>query len=210
LTGTSGLDRLDQNTSDKSKRYPKVIGLTGTIASGKDVVRKYLQNRLHPYVISLSSVIELELSRNNQDISRQSLQDKGNELRKKKGTNILVKMALADVPQNQMLTVIDGIRNLGEVSYLRSTFGRNFVLIAIDAPLKTRYNRFVQRRKPTDRRSLGEFREIDRRDRGFEEPEFGQHTQRCIREADFRIRNVSTVKTLLKKLEKPLGSFLAT
>lgn len=56
--------------------------------------------------------------------------------------------------------VITGFRTIEELLYLKSKFPETRVLY-IDAPAKTRYDRYVQRRRSADALSLDEFRGLD-------------------------------------------------
>ena len=38
-------------------------------------------------------------------------------------------------------TVISGPRNVAEVDVFKNKFGKNFILVAVDAPIEVRYNR---------------------------------------------------------------------
>ena len=182
------------------KRKMKVVGLTGSMASGKEVVKDFLARKYNMWYVSLSSIIRAELEKKKQSFNRLTLQDHGNELRKKYGSHILTKLAVEYLQKDKELIVVDGIRNMGEASWLKQQFGRDFVLVAVDAPQNLRFERICSRNRPTDPKTWEEFLEVDKRDQGDGEPEYGQHTGQCIKEADFVITNDGSKEEFEKKV----------
>ena len=180
----------------------KVIGITGTLCSGKGVVKDLLSRKLNCYTVSLSSIIRAELERKQKDFNRKILQDQGNELRRKYGADILARLAIDYMQRDKEAIIIDGIRNPAEVKYLRKEFGKNFVLIAVDAPKKIRFERMVRRARRDDPKTWEEFLELDERDQGKGEPEYGQQVRKCIEQADFLIMNDGSFEDLEKKVNE--------
>jgi len=179
-----------------------VIGLTGTIGSGKNIVAEILKSRFDSWYVSLSSVIRAEIEKKRRVLSRTSLQDHGDELRKKYGGHILAKLAVEYLQRNKKVIIIDGIRNPGEIEWLKNRFGNDFILIAIDAPREMRYERTIKRNRENDPKSWEEFLEADERDLGTNQPEHGQHTRACLDKADFFIDNSGTEEELRKKVNE--------
>jgi len=167
----------------------KVIGLTGTIGAGKDIVKEFLISRFNSYYVSLSSIIRTEAEEKKSNFNRKTLQDLGDGLRKKYGNGILAKLAVEYLQRDKELIIVDGIRNVAEVEFLRKTFGEKFILIGVDAPQKLRFERVGKRRTTRDPKTWEEFVEMDKRDQGENEPEYGQQTKKCLEQADFVIFN---------------------
>jgi len=188
----------------------KVVGLTGTIGAGKNAVRQILQKHFNCYTVLLSSIITTEAQKKRSEFSRKTLQDLGNELRKRYGSEILAKLAVEYLQKDKELVVIDGIRNPGEVEYLRRKFGRDFVLIGVDAPLELRFERVVKRGNPSDPKTLEEFILIDKRDQGENEPEYGQQVKRCMEAADFLVVNDGTLEKLEKNVLEIMSKVMTT
>jgi dephospho-CoA kinase len=88
-----------------------IIGLTGSIAAGKGI-------------FSLSNELREALGERNIEITRENLQNFGNEMREKYGVDKIKKKQYARV-------IIGGIGNPGEVDELKKLKG--FFLISIDA-----------------------------------------------------------------------------
>jgi dephospho-CoA kinase len=181
----------------------KIIGITGTLASGKTSVKDFFLSHFSSYFISLSDIIKEELLKEGREVKRETLIEKGNELRKKYGNQILVEVAILTLPQNleKELIIIDGIRNPGEVAYLKEKFGKDFILIGVDAPRELRLKRLMERGKEGDPKSFEEFIEMDKTDFGENQPEYGQKVGECLKLADYLIINDGTMDELNKKLE---------
>jgi dephospho-CoA kinase len=173
-----------------------IIGLTGRIASGKGVIKDFLQEKGFKY-LTLSDVVREEAAQRGIPIERSSLQELGNEVRKKEGAGSWMRRLIKKI-QPGFDYVIDGIRNPGEVDELRKIPG--FYLIAVDAPQETRFKRFLSRAKPSDPKTWEEFLEIDNRDFGEEDP-LGQQVGKCMEMGNFKLINDSILEKFQKKIE---------
>jgi dCMP deaminase len=172
----------------------KLIGLTGTNSSGKGEAAAFFKASGYSY-LSLSDIIRDELSREQLEITRDNLIQKGNQLREKHGADILARRVMEKVEGN---AVIDSIRNLFEIEYLRKQEG--FILLAIDAPVEIRYTRAKQRGRNESASTLEEF--IAKEEEEMGQNEKGQQLEACIRAADYRVTNESSLEDFFKKLEK--------
>ncbi len=189
--------------------YPKAaIGLTGTIACGKEAVASLLVEVGLIY-FSLSDAVREEASRCGlSKPSRSDLQDLGNDLRRAYGREVLAQRTLARVRDSRAEhAVIDGIRNLYEIdSFRRNTC---FLLVAVDAPLEIRFSRLRERQRPGDPETYEDFIEADSRDRGEGEDESGQQVGDCIKNADFSIWNTGSLDDLKTQVQSLLNQMRA-
>ncbi len=177
-----------------------IIGLTGPIASGKNEVADYLRKKGFKY-ISLSEILREIAKKLGIKITRENLQNLGDELRRKFGRDFLARKAAERIKEGNW--VINSIRNPGEVEFFRKVF-KDFFLIAVDAPLEVRWERIRKRRKDTDPKSFEEFLRINRRDLGENQPEYGQKVKECMEIADFKILNNGSLKDLHKEVDEIL------
>ncbi len=173
-----------------------IIGITGRIASGKTDVAEFLKERGFKYV-TISQVVREEVSSRGIEITRKTLQDIGNEIRKKEGAEGWIKRLLKRINIEED-NIIDGIRNPGEIEELRKI--PNFILISVNAPKEERFKRVISRDKPSDPKTWEGFLGIDKRDFGEEDP-LGQQVGKCMELADFHLMNDSTLEDFHKKIE---------
>jgi deoxycytidylate deaminase len=129
-----------------------------------------------------------ELNPNGGEAPRSELQALGDDLRKEKGRQILAEIGLAKVDLKSEKIVVDGIRNPGEVDWLRLEFGYRFTLIAVLAPPTVRWDRIGALSYHDRGLSLDDFAEDDRRD-SKEDVIFGQQVTACIDQADILVNN---------------------
>ncbi len=171
----------------------KIIGLTGTNGSGKGAAAEFFMSHGYAY-LSLSDLIREELRGKNLEVSRDNLIKMGNDLRKNHGADILARRTMEQVRGK---TIIDSIRNSKEVAYLQSQ--ENFMLLAVDAPPKIRYERVTIRGRNESAQTLEEF--VAKENEEMTGLEKGQQLQRCMRMADHLISNKGTLKEFHRKLE---------
>ena len=172
-----------------------IIGITGRIASGKTEIAEFLKLRGFSY-ITLSQIVREEVKKRNIEVTRKSLQDIGNEIRKNEGAGGWVRRLLSMInPEEDW--IIDGIRNPGEIVELRKL--KNFVLISVDSPQERRYQRVLSRNKESDPKSWEGFLEADKRDFGEADP-LGQQVGKCIELSDFHVDNDSTLENFYEKI----------
>lgn len=174
-----------------------VIGLTGTIAAGKDIIADYFKNKGFRY-FSLSHVVREEATKLGIRHERKLLQDLGNKLRSEHGNSVLVLKLLDKINANENV-IVDSIRNTSEVLELRKL--NNFHLIAIDAPLELRFKRSQLRNRESDPKTYEQFLIDEARDRA-ENTENGQQVEKCIQLADFFIYNNNGIKELNSRIDE--------
>jgi dephospho-CoA kinase len=176
------------------KPEARLIGLTGTNGSGKGEAADFLKKKGYAY-FSLSDVIRDALRKEGKEDSRDNLIEKGNELRDKYGPDILARMVREKVEGK---AVIDSIRNPSEVEYLRKE--KEFILLAIDAPVELRYERVKKRGRQESVSTLEEF--IKKEQEEMTDSEKGQQLHSCMKMADIVIMNDGTLEDLHLKLEE--------
>ncbi len=176
------------------KSMRKLIGLTGTNGSGKGEAAAFFKTHGYSY-FSLSDIIRIELTQEGREATRDNLIQKGNQLRKKQGADTLARRVIDQVTGN---SVIDSIRNLSEVEYLRAQ--ESFILLAIDAPVEIRYERVKLRGRNESATTLEEF--IAKEEEEMTQREKGQQLKACMDAADYRVTNEGSLDDFFKKLEK--------
>ena len=172
----------------------KLIGLTGTNGAGKGEAAAFFKEKGFDY-FSLSDIIREELKKKGKKITRDSMIKMGNQIREKNGPDALAKMVQKKI---QRKSVIDSIRNPKEIEFFRRQ--KNFILLAIDAPVELRYERAVKRGREESAGSLEGF--IAKESEEITSMEKAQQLQTCIKMADFNIINDGSLEDFRNKLEK--------
>lgn len=171
-----------------------IIGLTGTNASGKTSILKYLISKNFEH-FSLSDAIRDELSRRDQEHSRENMRQVGNELRERYGPSILAIRTKKKIKSNKV--VIDSIRNKYEVLELRQI--PDFQLIALDAPIEVRFKRAMARGRQENAVSIETFRLLEEKEKSKDST--AQNIDQCMNLADFHIYNDGTLEELHRKID---------
>jgi dCMP deaminase len=182
-----------------------LIGLTGRNAAGKGEVAKYLQTKSF-YYYSLSDAIRDELRARKLEVSRESLIQVGNELRQRFGPSILADR-IVELTRPDRNYIIDSIRNPAEVATLRKAC-REFKLIRVDAPLQTRFERTVARRRENDPMTFEAFVALETREASGDP--MSQNLDEVEKLADEILVNDSSLEELRPKIDVMVSRLLTT
>lgn len=182
------------------KKQKIIIGLTGPMAGGKGVVAEYLKNKGF-YYSSTSERVREECRKKMIEITRDSLQNTADKLRRQFGPEVLAKRTWKIV-KKYPLSVIDSIRGIAEVDFLKEK--PNFHLIGVTASQKSRYQRLVSRNRESDPIAWEAFLAADRKDFKSGRGKFGRNIKACLKKSDLLLHNNQKVKDLEKKVEKYL------
>lgn len=179
-----------------------IIGMTGSIAAGKETLTKFLREKGFRYYLT-SDLLKDELTRRGMEITRENMQNLGDEWRGKYGAEALMKMLLDKIDRNEN-SILDSIRNPKEAGFLRNHLD-HFIMVAVDAPQGIRFNRMLARGKESDPKIWNEFLKVDERDRGDPTNPLGQQVGRCIQMADYVLINDGTLQDFMNKIESLLS-----
>ena len=185
-----------------------IIGVVGQIASGKGILVKYLIEKLGFISYSLSSAVHREIEKKGiKKYTRQMLQDMGDELRREFGDEVLAQRIIKAINEKKKdKIVIEGIRNPGEIEFLRNN--SNFILIGVKAIRKLRYKRLLIRGKKWDPKTYEEFLIVDKRDIGIDQNNSGQQVCKCLAYCDYVLTNNKDLKDFQRKVERLMGKLL--
>lgn len=93
---------------------------------------------------------------------------------------------------------VDSIRNPNEITELRKN--KDFILVAIDAPVELRFKRLLERNRIGDAKTLGDFKRQEEEENLKNDG--NQQLDVCIKMADEVILNDGTLEELYKKIDK--------
>ena len=184
----------------------KIIGIAGTLGSGKDTIADFLVEQEDFYHVSTGDLVREESMKRHGSIERNPyLQETATHLRRTHGGDILIKRGLERFKQQTKKhngIVFTGIRSLGEARGVKASGG---TLLYIDAPIEIRYERVQKRLRDNEAHvSLEQFRqnELNEQTQSDHEAEFNIY--KIKDEADVVILNDSDIDTFIEKAKKAL------
>jgi dephospho-CoA kinase len=125
-----------------------------------------------------------------------------NDLRKQNSPSFITDCLYEEAVKTGRNSVIESIRTPGEVYSLKNK--GKFILLAIDADPKIRFDRISQRKSETDHIDYETFLKNERREMTSEDPN-AQNLSKCIEMADFKLLNNGTIEQLNRQVEGILG-----
>jgi dephospho-CoA kinase len=175
-----------------------LIGLTGTIGAGKGTVVSYFEQKGYRH-LSVSGFLAEEARRRGLSPARKTLRELGNEFRAK-GSSALVEAVLADANPAKEDIVLESLHTVPEVEYIRGLGGK---VIAVDAPLETRWRRIQSRNGEKDA-SYETFLAEEKRQGASPDPD-ENNLRASIEVADWRLQNAGSEGELFEKLDGIVG-----
>ena len=172
-----------------------IIGIVGWNCSGKDTAAKYLESKGFKHY-SLSDEIRFELNDRGLRITRDSLIEVGNRMRRKFGPDILAQRVLAKAESDKKI-VITSVRNIHE-AYLIQKLG---ILIHVKCDVHERLRRMIARGRENDPKTYEELIEKEKIEKSSDENE--QNISETLRMAAHVFVNED-----LKELHKQIDEFL--
>ena len=173
-----------------------ILGFVGPFASGKDLSKKYLEEKYDATSHRFSTMLRDVLNRLYIPITRENLQDISLDLRNRFGGDTLARVIKEDAKNDENnIVVIDGVRRLDDIAHLKDL--PNFYLISIDADPEIRYKRMLSRNENTgdDKKTFEEFLEDGRREAELEIPT-------VMEQANYKIDNNGSIEDLYKQIDK--------
>ena len=193
------MTELQQPAAQSLSADTLFVGFTGSLGSGCSFVAKGIAHNLgdnaHYYLVS-DSLRKIAADLKIEKPTVPQLQNIGNEERSKRGLSAVVELCLDTVKQDDKqyhfsdnedtVILIDGIKNEGEVRYLRSF--PNFWLMSIHADTDKREKRSVGADEGFRFKTQADFGEADARDQR-EDVAYGQQVRKCNYLADIIVDN---------------------
>lgn len=121
-----------------------IIGLVGTMASGKGTVANYLKDKKNAKIYKFSTALRDVLNIIHHPTTRNNMQKLSTLLRQNFGEDLLAKIIYKNTENdNSKIIIIDGIRRGKDIEIFQQN--PDFILVNIEANSKIRYNRLVER-----------------------------------------------------------------
>ena len=169
-----------------------IIGLTGKNCAGKGEIAKLITGFGFKYY-SFSDLLRSEAKKRKIKVTRENLIKLANDLRKEKGPGFLAKLILEKIDGN---SVIESIRNVYEIKELEKR--KDFILVGVDADLKTRFERSKKRDREEDGRTIRDFRFKENLEN--KDYKYNQNLDACLKKAKLIIKNDSSLDDLKSKV----------
>lgn len=182
-----------------------VIGITGTLGSGKDTLMELLKNEYSFKHFSVRDYLMNLLEEQGEEINRLTLSRLANRLRQDNHPAYLAEELFKKAKEAGGNVVIESIRTPGEVDFLKDH--SEFILFAVDADPNLRYERVQERKSVTDRIDFNTFMSDEQKEMQNEEPH-KQNLAMCIRVSDYKFRNNATIEMFYKRIRKTLKNKL--
>jgi dephospho-CoA kinase len=176
-----------------------IIGLTGTIGAGKGTVVEYLLSHHDFTHYSVRDILNTELNKLNKELSRENMIWISNKLRQKNGAGYFMETLLKQAKEKGGNAIIESIRTLGEVESMRSE-AADFILFAVTADPKIRYERIVRRNSSTDHVTFEKFMEDESTESQHGE-KWQQNLPGCIALADYTFMNNGSIEDFYAQVE---------
>lgn len=121
-----------------------IIALTGQIASGKDVTKKYIIEKYGAQSVKFSQILRDVLSRLNISVERKTMQELSTILRQTFGEDLLARNIAEDAKKLEAnIVILDGVRRPADILHAQKIEG--FILVKVEAALELRYERMKVR-----------------------------------------------------------------
>ncbi len=179
----------------------KVIGIVGMPGSGKGEFSAVSAELGIPVVV-MGDIIREEVKKEGLPPVDASMGVVARRLRKQYGMAAIAHVCIPVIEsQNTPVVLIDGIRGDAEVREFADHF-QDFILIAIDSPLETRFDRLKVRGRSDDLNDISELSARDERESSF-------GLRQAMNLATMRVQNTGTLaeyqKTVRSTLEQIAG-----
>ena len=175
-----------------------IIGLTGMPGAGKSEVAKILEKKGFK-ALEMGDVIRAEMARRKIPITNKNMRAFAIAFTHNRRT-IVAQHMLRDIKKMKGKDfVISGVKRKEEVEYFKKNTPKRigFVVVAITAPEKMRYERIKARGRPDDPKTLSDFRFREKK-------ELSMGLGVVVRNADYFILNTSTRRELGKNVDRLL------
>lgn len=194
MTGTGGAGNTRTPAAVTNASDVIIAGITGMLRAGKGSIAEILVRKYGFKHYSVRQFLIEELERRNLPVNRDTMTPLANELREEFGAQYIVQRLYEQAAREGGNAIIESIRNVGEISYLRMF--PQFYLIGVDADIRLRFERAVKEQSVTDKGlTFEKFVEDEQRESTSEDPN-KQNLRACMELTNFTIINEGSVEQL--------------
>ncbi len=175
-----------------------IIGITGTLGAGKGTVVDYLVKDKGFTHYSVRGYLIKQIKKLGMSVNRDSMTKVANELRASHTPYYIIEELFKEAAAIGDNAIIESIRTPGEVDFLKKQ--PDFILIAVDADQKVRYDRITIRGSETDHIDYSTFKANEEREYSSNDPN-KQNLSKCIEMADVTIYNNGDIEELQRNVD---------
>ena len=179
----------------------KIIGITGTLGAGKGTIVDYLAKKKGFRHFSVRGYLTKEIERRGMQVNRDSMTSVANDLRAKNSPAFIIEELYKEASETGNYSIIESIRTPGEIDFLEKQ--GNFILLAVDADPKIRFERIKLRASATDKIDFETFVANEKREMTSNDPN-KQNLGKCIERADVVLNNNGSISQLINQLNQTL------
>ncbi|MBP3254447.1 MAG: AAA family ATPase [Bacteroidales bacterium] len=179
-----------------------VIGITGTLGAGKGTVVEMFKEKGFVHY-SARDFLKKRVQSMGLEVNRDTLTEVANNARRLEGGGFIAKGLLKEAEKEGKNCIIESIRNIKEVEYLKQN--ADFTLLCVDADINIRYQRIRLRQSETDNVDFDTFVANERREMQSED-ENKQNLGAVMRMADYTIDNGSDLQHLQMQVNRIMNS----
>ena len=173
-----------------------IIGITGTLGSGKGTIVDLLKEKGFLHFSARDFIVE-KIKEQGLEVNRDTMTLVANHLREENEPSYIIENLYKKAKESGKNSIIESVRNPLEIEFLRKN--DDFLLIAVDADIKIRYERILKRKSVTDNVSFETFKQNEEREMQSKDRN-AQNLRACIEMADIRIDNSGTIEELNKQI----------
>ena len=176
----------------------KVIGFCGLPGSGKSTALESVKDL--GIIVNMGDVVRNEAMKKNIEQTDENLGQLAKTLRIEGGDDVIAEKCVEMIQNSQSdIIFVDGIRSSYELNVFRKYW--TFPLIVIEADETNRHQRIIERARDDDSKSVLDIKKREEREIGFGLLEL-------IQEADYIIKNNSTIQDLKKNTRKLIKNLI--
>lgn len=188
-------------------RPVRIIGITGTNGAGKGTIVSYLLDQHGFAHHSVREYLYEYLDQEGLAHNRDNLVRVANALRAKRGPAALAEALYERAAKTGEDSIIESIRTPGEIDALAAK--GPFILLAVDAPPRVRYERIKLRDSATDAVDFDRFLTDEAREMDTTDPN-KQNLRACMARADRILDNSGTFEDLYRQVDAMLEALPKT
>lgn len=181
-----------------------IIGLTGTLGAGKGSIVDFLVKKGFKHYSVREFLIE-EIKKTGLEINLDNMVYIANKLRAENSPSYIVEKLYEKAKEDGGDCIIESLRAIGEIEALKNK--GDFYLIAVDAEVRTRYERAILRKSESDDISFEKFVQVEQDQMESTDPN-KQNLKACIGMADVKIINNGSLEELEKDVEEIIQKFV--